>query len=133
AGVGINQSIDRGEFTVMIRLQNLGDSATTPNQTGIKAAIIGGATFGAGLECGDGGSTLANCLPPKFDGTDVWPLARDTLLNADPANPKVKFDDGFVVGGTWVSGRGSGLELTIVLNTVTVTLPIVSAYVAVEL
>src|SRR5437762_2580932 len=94
-------------------MMNLTDTATAPNQSGIKAALLAGAAFGALANCGDGGSTDPNCSPPKFDGSDVWPLSPNLLNNNDPNDPKVKLDNSYVADGTWVSGRGASVDLTI--------------------
>ncbi|MGH8431159.1 MAG: hypothetical protein ACREUF_12230, partial [Solimonas sp.] len=144
AGPAINDSINRGDFTIMIRLQNLADPATTPTQTGVKAAVVGGGLFSALVACGgdggadsgapgDGGPLPVNCSPPKFDGTDTWPLARDTLIGANAATPKVTFANSFVSGGTWVSGRGAELDLVISISGITLTLHVISAFIALDI
>lgn len=128
----INDSLHNGDATLMVRMMNLADTATTPNQSGIKAALLAGAAFGALANCGDGGSTDPNCSPPKFDGTDVWPLSPNLLNNNDPNDPKIKLDNSYVAGGTWVSGHVPSVDLTITFQGVTLTLNILSAIITMK-
>jgi hypothetical protein len=45
---------------------------------------------------------------PKWDGTDVWPIDSSSVANGDWMQANVRFDDGYVVGGTYVSAPRSG-------------------------
>jgi hypothetical protein len=45
---------------------------------------------------------------PTWDGTDVWPIDSSSVANGDWMQANVRFDDGYVVGGTYVSAPRSG-------------------------
>ncbi len=82
----VNEKIAAGEFTVLLSLDKLGSSdAYNPLLTKVYD--------GAPLEG-----------PPKFDGTDVWPVKPETLNNAaDITTAKVTFDESYLVDNTFVT------------------------------
>ena len=65
-----------------------------------------------------GGTTLDT--PPKFDGTDKWPVAPELLSDPmDPLSSTVNFDNSSVVGAQFDTGTGGTFILTVPLKTQT--------------
>lgn len=113
----ITDSLQGGDFTIMIKLDNLEDPASKANQTGIAAALYGGASLGAA---------------PAWDGSDMWPVLPELLNNGDINDPKVKFPASYLNGGTWVSGGKGTLDLTISISGFELSLQIVNAQIAMD-
>jgi hypothetical protein len=76
-------------MTTLFELQKLGSSA---DYNPIMARAYAGADMGEA---------------PKFDGTDMWPVTAESLIDSnDITSAKESFSMGYVVGNTWVSGKG---------------------------
>jgi hypothetical protein len=111
-----NQAITDGEFTIMLDMSTLGTSADCNSMT---TKLYGGANLGA---------------PPKFDGTDMWPLIPELLNDTmDPASAKIVFAKSYVVKNTWVSGTKGTVKLALSISGFTISLDINSAVITVDL
>lgn len=116
ASVKVNESITKGQFTVMLDMQKLGAGA---DQNPIKSRLYGGAQLDKA---------------PVFDGNDTWPVLQELLT--DPKNidsAKVHFDSSYLVKNTWVSGSKGTVELNLTLLGFAVKLNITSAVVTMVL
>lgn len=122
----ISDSLTAGDFTIMLKMDKMEDPASKPDQTSIAASLYGGAKFGAMVDC-NATPTDPNCSPPKWDGSDKWPVLPELLDNGDINSPKVKFPTSYVAGGTWVSGNKGTLNLSISIQGFTLTLNITQA------
>jgi len=114
--VQANQAISDGEFTIMLSMEKLG---TASECNGMTTKLYGGASLGA---------------PPKWDGTDAWPLLPELLSNPmDPTSAKISFPNSYVVRDTWVSGSKGTVALSLSISGFTITLDINSAVITVDL
>lgn len=113
----VNSSISNGSFTVMVKMDNVDSQAT---QSGVNAALYGGANLGS---------------PPKWDGTDQWPVVPELLGGNPPSenDPLVTFPKSFVVNNTWVSGSQGKLSLSLSVQGYSLTLDIVKAVITMNL
>ncbi len=132
----ITQTLQDGSFTIILKLDNID---TNPDQTAINASLYGGANFESLVkaDCAADPPPVplpANCSPPLFDGSDMWPVLPELLT--DPTNidtPKVTFPTSYVSAGTWVSGDGAGtLNLTISIQGFDLTLGIARAVITMK-
>lgn len=115
-----NESIQEGDFTVMLDLEKLGT-----NCTGAAAKLYAGGKLVDAMDMQ---------LKPKFDGTDVWPVSAELLSNPmDPKSSKIVFPQAYVAGNTWVSGTKGTVSLQLSISGYTVSLDINNAYVTLEL
>jgi hypothetical protein len=115
-----NESIQKGEFTLMLDLSKLGRDCT-----GASAKLFAGTQLvdSMGME-----------IVPKFDGTDEWPVSPDLLNNPmDPTSSKIVFPQAYVAGNTWVSGTKGTVSLQLSISGFTVSLDIQNAYVTLDL
>lgn len=126
----ISESLTSGDFTIMLKMDKLEDKA---DQTGIKTGLYGGAKFDALVADCKATPTDANCSPPKFDGSDKWPVLPELLNGGDINNPKVSFPDSYVAGGTWVSGSQGDLNLTVSIQGFNLALKITKAVITTDL
>ncbi|HVK63288.1 MAG TPA: hypothetical protein VM694_02370 [Polyangium sp.] len=111
-----NEAISDGEFTIMLDMSTLG---TSSDCNGLAAKLYGGADLGA---------------PPKWDGTDQWPLLPELLNNdMDPTSAKIVFPKSYVVKDTWVSGTKGTVKLSLSISGFSITLDINSAVITVDL
>lgn len=80
----VNALIADGRMTLVLRLDNVGpsDNASVPGALYLASAL---------------GS------PPKFDGSDRWPI--DSSSVDAMKEPRAKFPKGYMAGGVWVSGE----------------------------
>jgi hypothetical protein len=124
-GGDINRSIANGEFTVLFDLE-LGSEGTA---TEIPATLHAGAAFGSLVDC-TATPSEPNCSPPKFDGSDVWPLSPEGDTTLPVAVP---FSNSFVVDDTWVSGSKGELDMVINLGGLEFTMHIVSAVITMKI
>lgn len=85
----INQSIQGGTWTLLFHFENLGSA---PSQNGVRGALYDGAKLP---------------FPPRWDGSDPWPITRSSLIGGDLSQPRISFGDSYVVQGTWVSANTS--------------------------
>jgi hypothetical protein len=114
----VNESIGGGEFTILFELRNLGPE---PTQSGVVTALH------SGLEL------PLDARPPRFDGSDVWPLSPELVNDGDPNNPKILFDRSFVFNGTWASGTTADLQIKLIITTYELDLHIQNAVITMEL
>jgi hypothetical protein len=112
----VNDNLEKGSFTVMFDLQKLGGDA---DYNPIVTNLYGGANFGD--------------TPPKWDGTDKWPLINELLNNGDANSPKVSFPNSYLVGNTWVSGSKGTVSLNISVAGYTIALDIADAVITMDL
>jgi len=90
----INENIADGSFTILMKLDTLGDKA---NYIDIPTSLYVGTNLGG---------------PAKFDGSDKWPVVPELLDNpADINSSKVKFANSYVANDTWVSGSKGDLDI----------------------
>ncbi|MGZ6094107.1 MAG: hypothetical protein ACXWUG_18895 [Polyangiales bacterium] len=83
-----NQGIQNGSWTLLLRLDNVGpdDNASVPGTLYVGHSFLGTGT-------------------PKFDESDQWTVAAESLMDGvDLAKARVRFPDGYMSGGVWVSG-----------------------------
>jgi len=116
----VNDGIVSGRYTILLRLDDVGDG----DDSSVPGAIYLAGDFG-------GGTTK-----PTFSTADKWPINPLSLSDGKTVTqPKVTFPKGYVRASTWVSG-GLGdqtVDLGPVLSGSDVSLPIESAVVAVNL
>ena len=106
--IAASQSIADGKATVLFRLDNLVDPDNVPDQNGITGAIYEGTDKGS---------------PAAFDGSDVWPVAAESV-NGSVGAPKATFSGSYVSGGVWVSHGNLDVVLPIITQFYTLLLPI---------
>ena len=112
----VNQSIGQGKFTIMLSMNKLGVGA---NYKGLDTKLYGGADLMAA---------------PKYDGNDKWPVIPELLSNpADITSAKVQFPNAYIVNNTWVSGSKGEVLLNLSVSGFTLSLPIGSAVITMEL
>ncbi len=128
ASPSLNASLQVGDFTVIIHMENADEGAT---QSGISAALLGGSVHNAMDACA--GGTAAPCL----DGTDEWPITFETLKDGSSppsvSNAKVQFPSSYMVDGTWVSGSLGDLDLNVTIENVAFVLRIRNALITMDL
>lgn len=128
ASPSLNASLQVGDFTVVIHMENADDS---PTQSGISAALLGGSVHNTMDVCAGGGDA------PCLDGTDEWPITFETLADGSKppsvANAKVKFPSAYMVDGTWVSGSLGDLDLNVTIENVAFVLRIRNALITMDL
>ena len=112
---GVDEQIARGELTVLIAIDDLGSDM---NDNPLPARMYEGAPLG---------------MRPKFDGSDVWPIARDWLDDpSDIKSAKFQFPASWLTNQTWVSGHGD-LNLYVNFLSQRLTLNLHHAIVAMDL
>ncbi len=83
----LNESIAQGAYTVLLDVQTLGPQSSYSSLLGKQ---YGGANLGG---------------PPSFDGSDVWPVRPEYLVDAsDIGSAKAQFPQSYLTGDVWVSG-----------------------------
>lgn len=116
ASAKVNQGIGQGKFTIMLSMDKLGAGA---DYKSLNTKLYGG------------GDLLTS---PKFDGTDKWPVISELLNDpADIGSAKVQFPNAYVVNNTWVSGSKGEVVLNLSVSGFTLSLPIGSAVITMEL
>ncbi len=111
-----NKNVAAGEFTVMLHLEDL---MAGTDQSPIVTKLYGSTPLGA---------------PAKFDGTDCWPVAQESLMNAfDPESATVKFPMSSVTANHWDSGSSATFVLSVPSMQGVVTLTIHNAKVTMDL
>ena len=116
ASAKVNQGIGQGKFTIMLSMDKLGAGT---DYKSLNTKLYGG------------GDLLAS---PKFDGSDKWPVISELLNNpADIGSAKVQFPNAYVVKNTWVSGSKGEVVLNLSVSGFTLSLPIGSAVITMEL
>jgi hypothetical protein len=100
-----NDLVRLGKHTLLVDVQGLGESPTYESMT---ARIYEGRSF-VDMQ----GMTAT----PKFDGTDVWPIAFESVANGAPESPLATSNDAYVAeegdGGTFVGHFGGSIVLTL--------------------
>lgn len=100
----INAAIQDGSTTVMFKLECLLPTGDAPVMT---TKLYGGTPLGK---------------PPKFDGTDKWPVAPELLSDAtDPESSTIVFSNSSVLGSTYDAGPNATFVLTVPVSTATET------------
>lgn len=117
----INDSINQGTFTIMLKIDALG---TQQDYSGLSAALYGGGDLSkvAGFENG-----------PNWDGQDPWPVLYELVDNGDVNSPKVKFPSSYVASRTWVSGSAGDVNLSLSISGYALSLTIHHATIAMDL
>lgn len=115
-----NDGIVTGRYSLLLKLENAtdGDNAKVP-----------GALYLAG-------DFAAGAARPTFTESDKWPINPLSLADGKTiAQPKVKFANGYVRDGFWVSGEAGAesVDLGPMLSGSDVSLPVESALVVVKL
>jgi hypothetical protein len=96
----VNNSILAGKFTALLELECLPPTGDVPVLTTKLFA----------------GTTLSS--PPKFDGTDKWPVEPDLLSNPkDPQSSTIVFNTCSVTGTAFDAGKNGVIVLTIPITT----------------
>lgn len=115
-----NESIQKGEFTLMLDFSKLGKDCNAAS-----AKLYAGAQLvdAMGME-----------IAPKFDGNDEWPVSPELLSNpADVTSSKISFPQAYVAGNTWVSGTKGTVALQLTISGFTISLDITNAYITLDL
>jgi hypothetical protein len=95
----INTSLQSGAFTMMMKMACL---PPTGDVSPLVTKLFGGTPLG---------------MAPKFDGTDMWPVAPELLTDPkDPDSSKVVFGMSSVTGTLFDSGKNQTFILTVPLN-----------------
>lgn len=96
----VNQTIGNGVFTLMLNIKGLTDASQTA--TGLSGIVLAGADFGG---------------KPTFTTADDWPVRPETLSNAsDPKSSTIRFNDAYVVDGTFVAQADLKISLVFAGN-----------------
>jgi hypothetical protein len=127
AGTQVNDSINKGSFTIILNIEEVG---TGDSYNPLTTKLYAGSKLvdDAGME-----------IAPKWDGTDAWPVVPELLNNGDINNPKVQFASSYVVKDpktskrTWVSGSKGDITLNLSVGGFTLGLTVGSALVSTEL
>lgn len=114
-----NDFVKKGATTWLLKLEDLDDGADD--------AYVVGKLYKAATWEGYGTTT------PKFDGTDLRDIDTTSVLDADPAKPKVVFPKGYLAGNVWVSGDPSDFEINVPIQGLNVTMPVASGTLAMKL
>jgi hypothetical protein len=92
----INQSIQSGDFTLMLRMDDIGPGADSGP---FSSLVYGGAVLGSA---------------PAFDGSDCWPVLPEQLEDpVDIDSAQTEFPASSVAGNVWTSGSTDTLTLTL--------------------
>jgi hypothetical protein len=95
----VNGSLQQGAFNVLLKMYCLPPTGDVPSFT-TKLFVA---------------TPLAT--PPKFDGTDVWPVAPELLNDPkDPESSTIIFPNSSVTGNTYDSGKNQTFIITIPLS-----------------
>jgi len=117
ASTEVNSAIDEGTFTLLFKIDGLGD------QSDYSASLL--AKLYAGGDLGNA---------PAWDGNDEWPVLPELLNDPnDVESAKVQFPSSYVNANTWVSGNKGELSLTIAIQGYELTLTISEAVVTMDL
>lgn len=116
ASAEVNAGIAEGDFTIMLAMEALGADA---DYNPIVTRLYGGKDLGH---------------PPKWDGTDAWPVIPELLSNPqDIKSSKIVFPQSYLRENLWVSGSKAPLTLNLTVADFTLSLTIGSALLAVKL
>jgi hypothetical protein len=112
-----NTAITDGKFTMMLDMHQLGSGA---NYNPLVTDLFAGGDMGAA---------------PKFDGSDLWPVRPEFLVNPTDitSGSKYSFPTSYVTGNTWVSGPKSTVVLDLPISLLAPSLTIHDAVISVQL
>ncbi|MBK8257353.1 MAG: hypothetical protein IPK82_32345 [Polyangiaceae bacterium] len=125
ASTQVNDSIEGGSFTIMLKIDKLG---TGDNYNPLMSKLYGGAKL-----------VDANMMEiqPKWDGTDAWPVVPELLNGGNIEDPKVQFPKAYLVSSegarTWVSGGYADITLNLSVGGFTLGLTISSAVITTDI
>jgi hypothetical protein len=92
----VNTSIQQGNFTALLELECLYPTGDVPS---FSTKLFAGTPLG---------------MPPKWDGTDMWPVEPDLLNDpTDPQSSSIVFNGCSVAGQTFTAGSNATIVLTI--------------------
>lgn len=116
----INNGIKNGRFTSLVKLQCVPDTGDVPQFT---TKLLSGTTLG---------------MPPKFDGSDVWPIEPGLLMDpVDPESASVLFTTSSIKGTTYDAGSNVQFIISVPVRTATsstsIKLTLYSARIKMEL
>lgn len=99
----INAGIDNGRFTAIVRMMCVTEpEGDVPSFT---TKLLGGTTLGT---------------PPKFDGTDVWPIEPGLLSDPkDPESSTILFEGSSLTGDTYDAGKKVVFIISVPVRTAT--------------
>ena len=114
----ISTAIDNGDFTILIQVTGLDDTAT---QNSIN---LTGQLFAAGAYTSAGATGT-----PTFDSTTDWPVLPELLTStSQPFQSQVQFNQAYIADGTFVSGNlatgGVTVSISLVFQGVPLTLSV---------
>jgi hypothetical protein len=99
----INAGIDNGRFTAIVRLNCVTEPTGDVPQFTTK--LLGGTTLG---------------VPPKFDGTDKWPIEPGLLSDpADPESSTILFQTSSITGTKYDAGSNVVFIISVPVRTAT--------------
>lgn len=102
----INNGIQNGRFTALVKMLCLPPSGDTPQMT---TQLFAGTTLGGG-----------NGNPPKYDGTDKWPVEPGLLSDPmDPLSASVVFKNSSVVNNVFDAGKDAIFVISVPVRTQT--------------
>lgn len=111
----INEAIGKGDFTIQLTVKGLTDDAKQTN-TGLTGYLNPAGQFDE-----NGGA-------PTFTTSDDWPVRPELLSSpSDPTSSKIRFDEAYIVNGTFVSGNKSEVQISLVFSGVALDLTVHSA------
>lgn len=98
----IDKSIQNGNFTALLKVLCLPKTGDAPVLT---TKLFGGTALG---------------MPPKFDGTDKWPVEPGLLSDAmNPESSSILFPNSSVKGATFDAGKNGTFILSVPIKTTT--------------
>lgn len=98
----INNGIKNGRFTALTKLLCLPKEGDAPNFT---TKLLGGTSLGT---------------PPKFDGTDVWPIEPGLLSDPmDPLSSTILFQGSSITGDVYDAGKDVTFIISVPVKTMT--------------
>jgi len=132
ASAQINESIAGGAFTIIVNVEDLGSGQ---NYDPLTAGLFAGVTL-----VDDPTATMPTELTPKWDGTDLWPVAPELLNAGNPGDncqettctSKVVFNQAYMTDGTFVSGSPGNLDLNLSVAGFSLNLTIAQAVIAMD-
>jgi hypothetical protein len=94
--IDVNNELDIGDFNALLKMYCLPPTGDVPKFT---TKLFGGARLGAN---------------PKYDGTDLWPVAPELLANPDdPESSTIVFSNASVTGSKFDLGKAKKFILTV--------------------
>jgi len=114
-----NDAILKGNNTWLVRIDDLDDG---PDDAYAPGALFKSADW-----------RDFDVTRPKFDGSDVYDIAADSLLAGDITKPRANFLKGYVRGNTWVSGDPSAFDVVTPFDYLTTVMPLVGGVLAIQL